>query len=158
MGARTAKLDRKQLDRRLGQVRDVASLLQPPRGGWLRVLRSALGMSQRELGSRLRITPQAAAALEKREDDGTVTLATLRAAAHAIGCEVHYVLVPAQPIEKTLEDRATVVARFMSGQVHHSMRMEDQATSDDERNDRYEEIREQLLDNPSLLWTVPDDL
>ena len=156
--ARSSKLDQKQLDRRLARIREVTSLLQPPRGGWLRVLRSALGMSQRELGSRLRITPQAAAALEKREDDGTVTLATLRAAAHAIGCEVHYVLVPAEPLAKTLEDRATVVARFMSGQVHHSMRMEDQETGEDERDERFEEIRAQLLENPSLLWAVPDEL
>jgi predicted DNA-binding mobile mystery protein A len=151
-------LDRKQLDRRLARVREIAPLLQPPRGGWLRALRNVLGMSQRDLGKRLGITSQATAALERREQEGAATLATLRDAAHALGCELYYVIVPAEPLAKTLEDRATQVARFMAGQVHHSMRMEDQATGEDERNDRVEEIRQQLLQNPSLLWSVPDDL
>ena len=155
---RLTNLDRKQLDARFARVREVASLLQPPRGGWLRSLRNALGMRQQDLGERLGVTSQAVADLERREAEGSVTLSTLREAARAMGGELHYVVLPVRPVKETLERRATEVARFMAGQVHHSMRMEDQGTSEDEQQDRIAEIRELLLKTPSLLWTVPDDL
>jgi hypothetical protein len=75
-----------------------------------------------------------------------------------MGGELYYVVVPVRPIRETLENRATRVARFMAGQVHHSMRMEDQQTGAPEQRDRLEELRQSLLEKPSLLWSVPDDL
>jgi hypothetical protein len=68
------------------------------------------------------------------------------------------VVLPVRPIKETLEERATRVARFMATQVHHSMRMEDQGTGVQEQLDRVAEIRETLLQSPSILWTLPDDL
>jgi predicted DNA-binding mobile mystery protein A len=153
-----SKLDRKQLERRLSRVREMAALFQSPRGGWVRAIRGALGMRQRDLAKRLHVSAQAVADLERREGEGAVTLAALREAAHAMGAELHYVLLPVRPIQETLEERATRVARFMASQVHHSMRMEDQGTGADEQRDRAKEIRESMLANPSLLWNLPDDL
>lgn len=158
MAARITALDRKQLGDRLAKIREIAPLLSPPRGGWLRSLRNALGMRQQDLGGRLGVSKQSIAALERREADGTITLAKLREAARALGGELHYVVLPVRPVEETLEHRAGQVARFMAGQVHHSMRMEDQATGEEERRDRTEELKRMLLETPSLLWTVPDDL
>lgn len=158
MPRRPTGLDRKQLDRRLAKIREIAPLLPPPRGGWLRSLRNALGMRQQDLGNRLHVSTQAIADMERREVDGAITLATLRDAARALGGELHYVVLPIQPVQETMERRATQVARFMAGQVHHSMRMEDQGTSEEEQKDRFEELKEMLLKTPSLLWTVPDDL
>jgi predicted DNA-binding mobile mystery protein A len=151
-------LSRKQLDNRLAKIRETATLLQPPRGGWLRSLRNALGMRQQDLGERLRVSKQSITSMERREVDGTITLATLRDAARALGGELHYVVLPVRPLQETLERRATQVARFMASQVHHSMRMEDQGTGEEEQKDRFEELRQMLLQTPSLLWAVPDDL
>jgi predicted DNA-binding mobile mystery protein A len=151
-------LDRKQLDSRFVAVRECVPLMQPPRGGWIRSLRNALGMRQRDLGGRLGVSSQAVADMERREVEEQVTLAKLREAAHAIGAELHYAVIPVRPISTMLEERADRVARFLAGQVHHSMRMEDQATAEAEQNARLAEIRDHLLEVPSLLWTVPDDL
>jgi len=115
-------------------------------------------MRQRDLSARLRTSSQAVADLERREADGTVTISKLREAAHALGAELYYVIIPARPINATLQSRAEQVARFLAGQVHHSMRMEDQATAEEEFRERLEEMRDHLLAVPSLLWTLPDDV
>lgn len=156
--SRPTRLDRKQLDARYARVREARPQFQAPRGGWLRALRTALGMRQQDLGERLGVSGQSIAALERREIDGRVTLDRLREAARAMGAELYYAIVPVRTVSETLEERATRVARFMAGQVHHSMRMEDQGTGVDEQRERFEEIRRSLLEDPSLLWTLPDEL
>ena len=115
-------------------------------------------MRQQDLGGRLGVSNQAVADLERREAEEMVTLAKLRAAAHALGGELYYAVVPARPVAAILEERADRVARFLAGQVHHSMRMEDQATAEAEQEARMAEIKAHLLEVPSLLWSVPDDL
>ena len=149
-------LDRKQLDTRYAALRAQVPLMQVPRGGWIRMLRTALGMRQRDLGERLNISAQAIAQLEAREMDGSVTLGALRDAARAMGAEVFYVVVPEQPVSTVLERRAEAVARVLTGQVHHSMRMEDQETGAGEQEDRLVEVKQELLLDPSRLWTLPD--
>ncbi|MDB4948917.1 MAG: mobile mystery protein [Gemmatimonadetes bacterium] len=150
-------LDRKQLDGRYARLRADVGLMQVPRGGWLRALRSALGMRQRDLGSRLGVSAQAVGQLEAREVEGTVTLGALRDAAHAMGAEVFYVVLPEAPVAATLDERAEAVARVLARQVHHSMRIEDQETSESERLDRIRELKQTLLRTPSMLWTLPGD-
>jgi predicted DNA-binding mobile mystery protein A len=158
MKSKLTELDRKQLDTRFAQLRESVPLFQPPRGGWIRSLRNTLGMRQEDLALRLGVTSQAVTNLERREVEGSVTLSALRDAARAMGGELHYVVVPVRPVRETLEARAARIARFMVDQVRHSMRMEDQATGEAQRQDRLKETRERLLKRPSLLWTLPDDL
>jgi hypothetical protein len=86
-----------------------------------------------------------------------VTLGALRQAADALDAELYYVLIPRQPLEAQLEEKIDRAARFLAGQVHHSMRMEDQATDAAELQERINEIKNQLRLTPSLLWTLPRD-
>lgn len=149
---------RRQLDRRFEALRGNIPLLRTPRGGWVRLLRTALGMRQEDLATRLKVSAQAVGALERREAEETVTLASLRQAADALDAELYWVLLPRQPIEARLEAEIDRAARFMAGQVHHSMRMEDQATEPAELLERIKEIKDQLRLTPSLLWTLPHDV
>lgn len=149
---------RRQLDRRFAELRTSVPLLRTPRGGWVRLLRTALGMRQEDLATRLKVSAQAVGALERREAEETVTLASLRQAADALDAELYYVLLPRQPIEARLEAEIDRAARFLAGQVHHSMRMEDQATEPAELLERIKEIKDQLRLTPSLLWTLPHDV
>lgn len=149
---------RRQLDRRFDDLRTHAPLLRTPRGGWIRLLRNALGLRQEDLGKRLRITKQAAGALEKREAEESVTLAALREAADALDAELYYVLVPRRRLDEQLEEQLDRAARFLAAQVHHSMRMEDQATEPAEMTRRIEEIKTRLRLTPALLRTLPDEL
>jgi predicted DNA-binding mobile mystery protein A len=154
----TTPLARRQLDRRFAELRPLTSALRTPRGGWIRLLRTALGMRQEDLGARLRVSAQAVGALERREAADGVTLAALRQAADALDAELYYVLLPRQPLETQLEQKIDRAARFLAGQVHHSMRMEDQATEPAEFEERVNEIKEQLRLAPSLLWTLPREV
>jgi predicted DNA-binding mobile mystery protein A len=115
-------------------------------------------MRQEDLGARLKVSAQAVGALERREAADGVTLAALRQAADALDAELYYVLLPRQPLEMQLEEKIDRAARYLAGQVHHSMRMEDQATEPAELEERVNEIREQLRLAPSLLWTLPREV
>jgi predicted DNA-binding mobile mystery protein A len=147
-----------QMERRFAALREQAGLLATPKGGWIRLLRTSLGMRQQDFGARLGVTAQAAGQLEQREMDEAVTLKALRQAADALGADLHYVLVPRQPLAATVEDRISRAARHLAGQVDHTMRLENQATGAAASQMRIRRIEEQLRLTPSLLWTLPDDL
>ena len=55
---RQAELARKNLDRKLAFLREES--LTRPRGGWIRAIRDALGMSSRQLAKRLGVVPASA--------------------------------------------------------------------------------------------------
>jgi predicted DNA-binding mobile mystery protein A len=149
-------LARRQLDKRLNRIREGIPFLTAPRGGWVKALRSAYGMSQTDLASRMRISRQAVAQLERREAEGGITLKALEQAADALGAEVVYAIVPRQPLTDTLEERALKIARQMTGSVRHSMRLEDQEpTSDTEERTR--RLAAKLLAKPGQLWSEADE-
>lgn len=122
------------------------------------MLRGALVLRQEDLAARLDVSRQAAGALERREAEESVTLAALREAAEALDAELYYVLVPRRPLQEQFEERIDRAARLLAGQVHHSMRMEDQATEPAELTERIEEIKAQFRLHPSLLRALPDEL
>lgn len=65
-----------------------------PSGGWIRAVRTSLGMSVRQMAERMDITQQSAARLEKNEADDVIKLKSLRKAAEALDCRLVYALVP----------------------------------------------------------------
>ena len=93
-------LEQKQLDTKFNLSSSVRTL-DPPRHGWIKSVRLALGMSAAQLGRRLRMSPQAVLMLEKREVAGTITLASLERAARALSCEARVVFVSGEGIADT---------------------------------------------------------
>ena len=78
-----AALGRRQLD--IAIDRGLAGKLPArPARGWVAAIRSALGMTTRQLAARLRIRQPSLLAIEKSEVAGTVSLNTLRRAAEAL--------------------------------------------------------------------------
>jgi len=110
-----------QLDQALAERRPKA-----PEGGWVRALRESLGMSARQLATRIGISPTAALDLERREAAGTLSLGQLKRAAAALDCELVYVLVPRQPLDQMVESRARALAAERVRGVTHAMRLEAQ--------------------------------
>lgn len=119
-----------QLDAALARWR-LADLPSRPPSGWLKAIREALGMPATQLAKRLDVVTSTVTRLEASEADDTISLATLRRAAEALNCELHYALVPRQSLAGTLESRATTLARQRMAAVGHSMALEAQATSRD---------------------------
>lgn len=83
--------------------------------------------------------------LELSEADDTISLATLRRAAEALGCELHYALVPRQPLATTLEERASRLAQQQMAAISHSMALEAQSTSREHLEEQTRALAESLL-------------
>jgi len=142
---------RRALDRRVGVVRGAD--LAMPRGGWIRVLREALGMPARFMAARLGVSTPAVYEWERSEKAGTIKLETLRRAADALDCDLVYALVPRQSLETTLQSAAAARARRDLASVNQSMRLEDQALSAEEMEHRLADYAAELV-RTSDVWTT----
>ena len=141
---------------RLSQVeRAVKQTSVPPRPsvGWIQAIRTALGMTTRQLAARIGVTQSTLAELEKSEAADKITLQSLRRAADALDCELQYVLVPRNSLKKRVENQAEAIARQRVSRVLHTMRLEDQAPT--EKVDKKEITKVQaglLAANWKHLW------
>ena len=78
-----------QADKKLNHFKHLKSTVIPPKG-WINTFRIALKMSLRQLGNRLRISPQSVKEIEVREANGTITLNSLRDVANAMDLKLVY--------------------------------------------------------------------
>lgn len=141
-----------QLDRSLGAFRD-AKPPAVPRGGWIRAVRDALGITTAQLAKRLHITRQAVSDAERREAAYEISLAQLRRFAATLDCELVYVLLPRRPLREVVDERADKLAQGEVAIVAHSMALEAQATDASLASERVIEIKRQLLAQRwSRLW------
>ncbi len=134
----------RQLDTALTRWRS-ASLPQRPASGWIRAIREALGMTAVELARRLGVGVPTVSRMELSEAEDRITLATLRRAAEAMGCELQYALVPQQSLVDTLESRALGLARQQMAAVSHTMALEAQSTSPEAVEAQTRALAETLL-------------
>jgi predicted DNA-binding mobile mystery protein A len=72
-----------------------------PRAGWVREIRTALGLSQSQLAARAGVSRATVQQMERAEAERRITLASLDKLAQAMGCRVALAIVPK---DGTLED------------------------------------------------------
>ncbi len=150
------------------RMRQVEESIQPwralvdqprPRGGWVRSIRQALGMSAAQLGNRLGLSRQGVADLERREVGHAVTLGALEKAAEAMNATLVYAIVPRETLETTRRAQARKKAGLQLERIAHSMKLEAQAVSKMEYMRQLEENERALLRNWSRqLWDAEDPL
>lgn len=139
------------LDMRLSLVRK-PGMERPPRG-WIRAIRDALGLTTRQFGARMGVSQPRAVAMERGELDESLTLASLRRAAEALGCELVYAFVPKEPLTDTMQARAKAKADNQLRRVGHTMRLENQALTNSNQARHRENLIEQYLSgNLARLW------
>jgi predicted DNA-binding mobile mystery protein A len=127
------KLRIAQLERALAPFLAAKETSRPPKG-WIRAIREASGITVRDLAKRLHRAPSVAAHLEGSEAEYRITLASLRNAADALGCQLVYAFVPKNgSIQQLAEERARTKAAENVRAVEHSMALEDQAVGGIER-------------------------
>lgn len=150
------KIMRQQVQERLSTFSDLVHLTAP-RGGWIRTIREAIGLSGKKLGERLACTKGNIAKIEKSEREGTISLNTLEKAAQVLNCKLVYCLVPVEPLEQVVENRARTIARIKIGYINHSMLLEDQGLTPKQLQQQEDMITQRLLHgNPSDLWNKYD--
>ena len=142
-----------QLDTALQPYQSLVDV-QRPRSGWIRAVRQALGMTNRQLAKRSgRRSAQAIHDLQQREAAETIQLNSLREIAEAMGCRLVYAIVPARPIDEMLRERAASIARATLRRSGHSMKLEGQGLGVREEQRAVESEIESLLEGSrKRLW------
>lgn len=144
MKSRFQDLKQQQVDAALEPWR-AAGLPSRPSTGWIKAVREALGIPATYLAKRLGVVHSSVVRLESSEADDTITLASLRRAAEALGCELQYALVPRKPLAETIDAQAEKIARARMEAVAHTMALEAQATSENAVDNQLRELKESLL-------------
>ena len=148
---RQAELARKNLDRKLAFLREES--LTRPRGGWIRAIRDALGMSSRQLAKRLGVVQSRIVALEKAEATDATTLKSLREAAEALNCKLVYALVPNAPLDEIVRDRAAAKALDQFAPVAQGMMQENQSLTVTQMKEELKRLAAEILNEPlRYLW------
>ena len=122
----------------------------PPRAGWVRAIRDALGMSAADLGRRLGVSHASVFELERSERARTARIDTLQRAAEALDCTLVYAFLPRRGLETTARAQAERVAQRELHGVQHTMALEDQGEPVEPAV--HEEIVQQLLASKGL-WS-----
>lgn len=124
-----------------------------PQEGWLRTVRTALGMSGPQLAKRLGVTKARISKAEQDEPSGSVTLKTMQAMAEAMGCKFVYAVVPKQNVEDIIKLRAIEKAKAQVKSASTQMALEAQALSKEQLEYEVERIAAQIVERmPSDLW------
>jgi predicted DNA-binding mobile mystery protein A len=118
----------KQLAAALHTFKGARRTVRPVRG-WLRALREALGMSQQQVATAMKVKQQSLIDFETAEAADRITLKNLRRAAEAMECELIYAIVPRSgTIQKLAEKKARSEATRRVLSVEHTMALENQAS------------------------------
>lgn len=147
---------RKQLEKRLSPLRKMERELATPPRGWIKAIREALNMSAVQMAKRLGVVRSRVNALEKSEVTGNVTIKTMREAAEAMNCKFIYAIVPVKPMDELLRDRAKIHAHERLQSIDHTMRLENQAMDEEDREEQAARIINEIIENePRRLWREP---
>jgi len=121
--------------------------LAPPRSGWIKAIRGALGITTRQLGNRVGTNHVGILRLEDRETQGAVTLKSLEKVARAMNCKVVYAIVPEgnyETLEAILDERANRLAERIIREVTHTMKLEDQSVTPEATQGHIQELASSL--------------
>lgn len=148
------KLIIRQLDQKMEGLQPLKKLSLTPINGWLGTIRKSLNMSQRQLGTRLSITPQGVRDIEKREVEGTITLNTLKQVAEALDMQLVYALVPkSDSLERMIRVKAREMATKIVMRTSTTMKLEDQENSRERIEEAITELTEEIVrTTPKNLW------
>ncbi|MEK6547463.1 MAG: helix-turn-helix domain-containing protein [Bacteroidota bacterium] len=122
--------------------------------GWIHATRTAIGMTLKQLASRLGLSVPAVKKFEQREQAEAISLASLRKLAQAMDMDLVYYFKPkSSSVEAMMDARVEMKAKELMNLSHQAMLLENQPT--DKKNQVRElnrliaEIRRQKL---SSLW------
>lgn len=153
MKVQKQKLLIEQLDRKIQLLKPLDSVTIPSQG-WIFTIRTALGMSLRQLALRMNITAQSMKEIENREVEGGLTLKGLNEVGKALNMRFVYGFIPLDDsIEKMIEKQALKIAKEVVWRTSNSMSLEDQENNqirlEKAVKSRMEEIKNEI---PRYLW------
>jgi predicted DNA-binding mobile mystery protein A len=151
MGKKSLQLQQLN-DKMLGYAK--LNKVSVPPTGWIKAIRTAIGMSMQQLGNKLSISKQGILDIEKREKDGAITIKSLREIARALDMQLVYGFVPNDgSLDALIEKRANELATNIVLRTSTTMKLEDQGNTNKRIEkairERAEEIKNEM---PKMLW------
>jgi predicted DNA-binding mobile mystery protein A len=146
-------LQLQQLNEKMVLFASLKKVAMPPTG-WIKAIRTAIGMSLQQLGNKLSVSKQAVLDMEKREKEGSVTIKSLKEIARAMDMELVYGFVPKDgSLDALIEKKATELATQIVMRTANTMKLEDQANSKKRIETAIKE-RTMVIKNemPKILW------
>lgn len=147
------KLILEQIDRKIILLKKVADLTIPATG-WVYAIRQALGMSLRQTGNKMGMTPQSVKEIEEREKNGTVSLNVLKQFGNSLDLKLVYGFIPKhENLEEMIDKRAIELAKEIITRTSVSMKLEDQENNPKRIQKAItEKANEIKLEMPKYLW------
>jgi predicted DNA-binding mobile mystery protein A len=146
-------LQLQQLNSKMLGFAALKQVAMPPTG-WIKAIRTAIGMSMQQLGNKLNVSKQGVMDIERREKDGSITIKSLREIARAMDMQLVYGFVPNDgSLDALIEKRATELATQIVMRTANTMKLEDQAISE-KRIEAAIKERATAIQNemPKILW------
>jgi predicted DNA-binding mobile mystery protein A len=147
------KLIMEQLDAKILQLKKVENLVIPT-SGWVYSIRQALGMSMRQLGSRMGITPQSVKEIEEREQNETISIKVLKQFGKSLDLKFIYGFIPQSGnLEDIIQKRAYELAMEIVNRTSISMKLEDQEINPPRIQKAIKEKANEIkIELPKYLW------
>jgi predicted DNA-binding mobile mystery protein A len=142
---------REQLDDTLSQFSTIVAVNRPMKG-WIRAIRDVLGMNMRQFADRLGVSKSRIPRIEQDEITGSLTLKTMNRVADKLDCVFVYGFAPRTSLDDTVRKQASIVAQQRMNRLMHTMSLEAQGLSSKNAKKAFNNIVEEIIDSPSMLW------
>ncbi|HKK37993.1 MAG TPA: mobile mystery protein A [Cryomorphaceae bacterium] len=144
----------------ISQLESKIKLLTPllnqpsPPSGWIKALRTSFGMTMEQLAKKIGVSKQNISRIEKREQEGALTIAKLREVAAAMDMQLVYGLVPKEKsLDAYIDRKARELAKQIISRTSNTMKLEDQENSEERIQKAIEErVAEIKRELPKSLW------
>lgn len=151
MGKKSLQLQ--QLNSKMLGFASLKQVAIPP-AGWIKAIRTAIGMSMQQLGKKLNVSKQGILDIEKREKDGAITIKSLKEIARALDMQLVYGFVPKDgSLDALIDRKAKELATQIVLRTSNTMKLEDQGNTNKRIEkaikERAEEIKNEM---PKILW------
>ena len=146
------KLLREQLDNKLSKLREfsvqgLASI------GWIKTIREALGMTSKDLASRVGVNQSRIIHMEQAEVDGNIKISTMKRIADALEMDFVYAFVPRTSLNGMVREQARLLALKKMERLDHTMRLEMQELSSEEKEKALKDMIDKILiEEPKDFW------
>jgi predicted DNA-binding mobile mystery protein A len=153
MSNKKQRLILEQVSRNLSNFQQAGSA-PVPSDGWIRTIRKTINMNLAQLANRLNKKPPTVSDFEKREQEGTITLRSLKEIADAMDMKFVYAIIPKEgTLEEMVDIKAEEKAREIVNRTNITMSLEDQENSKGRLMNAYTEKKNELKNEmPKFLW------
>lgn len=146
-------LSLERLEHRFDQYSKIESA-SSVKEGWIQMIRSGLNISLKQLGKKMKISPQSVKELEIREKNGSATLKALRNFAESLNLKLVYGFVPnGKTLSEMIDERAQKLAKEIVERSAQTMFLENQLNASFNLEKSIQLKKEEIkLRMPSILW------